>query len=574
MAPANRPPPLPLPKTPPPAPTPTTVPVVGGLPWANTAPTDAASSQRGTEQQLLPRRPDSQSAGRDRFDQLLEQVKAASASLIVHTLLLVVFAVIVTRDTSTPLAPLELAFSTPGDDPGGSQAEVVIDNTDEPAEVATDEVDPRENENDPTPPTETVAEDTASEAPPETVDAAEADVAVASADGDAAPEAGAPTVEQLLSGRSPARRADLLGRHGGSAETETAVVRALEWIVRQQRRDGSWSLTGPYKDGGRVENALAATSMSLLALQGAGNTTVEGPYREAVSKAARKLVLAQGDDGRFDLGQTLEQQSMYAQAQATIAICELFAMTGDPSLEVTARRALEFAQRAQMPDGGWKYRLPTGMSNDVGDMSVTGWFMMALKSGEMAGLPPAPAAYEQIGSFLDQVFVSAEQGYGYQINNHNRGFKLRPALTAEGLLCRQYLGIPREAAELTSGVDLLLDNVRIDFGSDDAPAWEKDLYAWYYITQVCHHLGGTPWRKWNAQLRTRVPAAQVSTGSEKGSWDPAYDQWGDVGGRLYATCLCTAMLEVYYRHLPIYGEIPLDAVPPVTAAVPDDNPPH
>ncbi len=491
-----------------------------------------------------------------------------------HTLLLVVFAVIVTRDTSTPLAPLELAFSTPGDDPGGSQAEVVIDNTDEPAEVATDEVDPRENENDPTPPTETVAEDTASEAPPETVDAAEADVAVASADGDAAPEAGAPTVEQLLSGRSPARRADLLGRHGGSAETETAVVRALEWIVRQQRRDGSWSLTGPYKDGGRVENALAATSMSLLALQGAGNTTVEGPYREAVSKAARKLVLAQGDDGRFDLGQTLEQQSMYAQAQATIAICELFAMTGDPSLEVTARRALEFAQRAQMPDGGWKYRLPTGMSNDVGDMSVTGWFMMALKSGEMAGLPPSPAAYEQISSFLDQVFVSTEQGYGYQINNHNRGFKLRPALTAEGLLCRQYLGIPREAAELTSGVDLLLDNVRIDFGSEDAPAWEKDLYAWYYITQVCHHLGGTPWRRWNAQLRTRVPAAQVSTGSEKGSWDPAYDQWGDVGGRLYATCLCTAMLEVYYRHLPIYGEIPLDAVPPVTAAVPDDNPPH
>jgi hypothetical protein len=227
-----------------------------------------------------------------------------------------------------------------------------------------------------------------------------------------------------------------------------------------------------------------------------------------------------------------------------------------------------------MPDGGWKYRLPTGMSNDVGDMSVTGWFMMALKSGEMAGLPPSPAAYEQISSFLDQVFVSTEQGYGYQINNHNRGFKLRPALTAEGLLCRQYLGIPREAAELTSGVDLLLDNVRIDFGSDDAPAWEKDLYAWYYITQVCHHLGGTPWRRWNAQLRTRVPAAQVSTGSEKGSWDPAYDQWGDVGGRLYATCLCTAMLEVYYRHLPIYGEIPLDAVPPVTAAVPDDNPPH
>ena len=26
-----------------------------------------------------------------------------------------------------------------------------------------------------------------------------------------------------------------------------------------------------------------------------------------------------------------------------------------------------------------------------------------------------------------------------------------------------------------------------------------------------------------------------------------------AGGRLYVTALCTWMLEVYYRHLPIYG---------------------
>ena len=372
--------------------------------------------------------------------------------------------------------------------------------------------EPAESETEPTPPAETLADDTATQAPPELTDAVQPEVAVAAAESEVAPEAGAPAVEELLAGRSPARRADLLGRHGGSAETETAVVRALEWLVRQQRRDGSWSLQGPYRDGGRVENALAATSMALLALQGAGNTTDEGPFREAVRKAAQRLVASQGDDGRFDLGQMLEQQSMYAQAQATIAICELFALTRDPSLEVPARRAVEFAQRAQMPDGGWKYRLPTGQANDVGDMSVTGWFVMALQSGEMAGLAPAPAAYQAVGRFLDGVFVSPEQGYGYQINSHNRGFKLRPALTAEGLLCRQYLGSPRDAPELTAGTALLLDSVTIDFGSNESPAWEKDIYAWYYITQVCHHLGGRPWQRWNAQLQSRVPAAQKSTG--------------------------------------------------------------
>ena len=512
-------------------------------------------------------------ASSNRFDQLLEHVKAASASLIVHTLLLLAFAILVVGERSSPLPPLELAFSTLGDDPGGSQADVVIEDVEEPSEETMPDEEPAESETEPTPPAETLADDTATQAPPELTDAVQPEVAVAAAESEVAPEAGAPAVEELLAGRSPARRADLLGRHGGSAETETAVVRALEWLVRQQRRDGSWSLQGPYRDGGRVENALAATSMALLALQGAGNTTDEGPFREAVRKAAQRLVASQGDDGRFDLGQMLEQQSMYAQAQATIAICELFALTRDPSLEVPARRAVEFAQRAQMPDGGWKYRLPTGQANDVGDMSVTGWFVMALKSGEMAGLAPAPAAYQAVGRFLDGVFVSPEQGYGYQINSHNRGFKLRPALTAEGLLCRQYLGSPRDAPELTAGTALLLDSVMIDFGSNESPAWEKDIYAWYYITQVCHHLGGRPWQRWNAQLQSRVPAAQKSTGPEKGSWDPAYDQWGDVGGRLYATCLCTCMLEVYYRHLPLYGELP-PASPPVTAAIPDAIPPH
>jgi hypothetical protein len=127
-------------------------------------------------------------------------------------------------------------------------------------------------------------------------------------------------------------------------------------------------------------------------------------------------------------------------------------------------------------------------------------------------------------------------------------------LTAEGLLCRQYLGAARDDPQLIAGISLLLESVRIDFGSHGEPAWDKDIYAWYYITQVCHHAGGGAWRRWNADLKSRVPAAQVAKGPEQGSWDPAYDQWGDVGGRLYATCLCACMLEVYYRHLPLYGD--------------------
>jgi hypothetical protein len=45
---------------------------------------------------------------------------------------------------------------------------------------------------------------------------------------------------------------------------------------------------------------------------------------------------------------------------------------------------------------------------------------------------------------------------------------------------------------------------------------------------------------------------QVQAQEEKGSWNPVSDRYGHNAGRLYTTCLTIYMLEVYYRHLPIY----------------------
>jgi hypothetical protein len=117
---------------------------------------------------------------------------------------------------------------------------------------------------------------------------------------------------------------------------------------------------------------------------------------------------------------------------------------------------------------------------------------------------------------------------------------------------------------MVQGLDLLIRGNPIDFDSASLPVVfgagpavpverrDKNVYAWYYITQVAHHFGGEPWNAWNARLKEAVPAAQAMKGPEAGSWDPAVDQWGHIGGRLYMTCFCTFMLEVYYRHLPLY----------------------
>jgi hypothetical protein len=63
---------------------------------------------------------------------------------------------------------------------------------------------------------------------------------------------------------------------------------------------------------------------------------------------------------------------------------------------------------------------------------------------------------------------------------------------------------------------------------------------------------GKPWKDWNEEMRVMLPAHQEKRGRERGSWDPKGDRWGDAGGRLYVTCLSLYVLEVYYRHLPMY----------------------
>ena len=163
------------------------------------------------------------------------------------------------------------------------------------------------------------------------------------------------------------------------------------------------------------------------------------------------------------------QQRAYAQAQATIALCELYGMTKDPALEVPARRAVGYAVAAQGPNGGWRYE-----PGKAGDMSVTGWYMMALKTAEMAGLQVPAETYARIGEFLDTVANEKGSAYGYL-----RHSPLKPAspvtaaVTAEGLLCRQYLGWPQADSRLVEGIERLVNEKPIDFAGDG-----KDVYAW------------------------------------------------------------------------------------------------
>jgi len=246
------------------------------------------------------------------------------------------------------------------------------------------------------------------------------------------------------------------------------------------------------------------------------------------------LLGCKGDDGMF-FRKGPEHHRIYTQAQCAIALCELFGMTRDEEFREPAQLAIDYLVSIQAREGGWRYAPGSGS-----DLSVTGWVVMALQSAKMAGLDVPSETFSRVSEFLD--LVARKNGSEYAYMNRDSP---KLTMTAEGLLCRQYLGWQRDDARLNQGVLKLVENL---------PVWSKrrNVYYWYYATQVCHHMEGDAWLRWNEVMRQVLPENQVKRGRERGSWHPAGDRYGTDAGRLYVTCLSIYTLEVYYRHLPIY----------------------
>jgi hypothetical protein len=366
----------------------------------------------------------------------------------------------------------------------------------------------------------------------------------------------APDVGMLLHGRQRGRRGDLLAAYGGNRLTEEAVLAALEWLARNQLKDGSWSLTGPYSDGAISENVVAATAMALLAFQGHGDTHImpdpggfdsDKKYQRAVrySKivangwSALFKYLQKDGSFRFDEGWQTDQR-LYSQGQAMIAICEIYAMTEDEKFKEPAQRVVDYAVKIQDAAGGWRY-----FPGQDSDTSVSGWFMMGLQSARMGKLDVPQAALDKLSGYLDKVAMVDGRQYRYRI-----GGPTTDAMTAEGLLCRQYLGWDRNDPRMLGGAQFI---------SQRPMEWidgKRNVYYWYYATQVVHHMEGDYWRRWNNVMKQMLPSNQVRKGKEHGSWNPNGDNpHGEIAGRLYVTCLSTYMLEIYYRHLPIYRKL-------------------
>ena len=139
---------------------------------------------------------------------------------------------------------------------------------------------------------------------------------------------------------------------------------------------------------------------------------------------------------------------MYCHAMATCALSEAYGMTHDDRLREPVRRAIDYTLAAQDPiGGGWRYR-----PGDAGDTSQLGWQLMALKSAELAGIPMPDKTRQGIIRYLQSV---SSGKYGGRASYRPGEQPSRP-MTAEALVCWQFLGLPAQHPACNEAGDYLV----------------------------------------------------------------------------------------------------------------------
>ena len=311
---------------------------------------------------------------------------------------------------------------------------------------------------------------------------------------------------------------------GGTPETEQAVDKALAWLASNQETNGVWDIK---KHGGQSGHDVASTSFALLAFLGRGEThKKECKYQDNVRRGLEWLIAHQDAFGHLE-------GNGYDHGIGTLALAEAYGVTKDQDwLYGPAQSAVDWLVDSQhLEGGGWRYN-----AGQAGDLSVSGWAIMALKSAEYSGITVPRTTLAGIRIFLDSVSGGKKGGlYGYTGPGGGGD-----AMIATGYFCSQLMGLsPNTWRSFETSTHLNTKGVA-----------SADLYYAYYGTLSAYQGQGPTWGAWKDKLHDIFLKQQQADGA----W-PAQggDSHGKSMGEVITTALVTLSLQAHYRYTPLYG---------------------
>ena len=341
-----------------------------------------------------------------------------------------------------------------------------------------------------------------------------------------------------------------IAESGGVPETEKHVKKSLDWLKKAQNADGSWGSS----------NRASMTALSLLSYLGHCETPeTSREYGEAVLKGIMWLIELQMKKYGLSEKDPGSNGFPYEHGIGTYALAEAYSMTRYgtkkiPDLREAVIGAVEVIIKGQATDGGWNYGYaPTAPQGgaQASDMSVSGWQVQALNAARHTGMEfhGMDECYKKIADYLKADYDESRGGFAYV------GGDATMSMSGVGGLALIVHGKDK-SAEMRKTVEFMTDyfeEKKRYFRYDESEGNDPGLYGSYYINQVAFMRGGNFWRKWNKSLQDELLVAQNADGSYRNESHPSNAHSSRGAGAdadIFRVCLCTLMLEVYYRYLP------------------------
>lgn len=324
-------------------------------------------------------------------------------------------------------------------------------------------------------------------------------------------------------------RLDRLTKEGGKEEYEEQVVNALKWLQNSQASDGSWKAQG---------KPVAMTGLALLAYLGHCETPYSVEFGETIQNAILYLIKVSKENSGKLATNTADRHWCYEHGIATYALAEAYTLCKGfniaiPGLEESVKLAGNYIIANQHPSGGWDYSYDISGKRG-GDTSISCWQLQALKACkatqiEFNGLEKCA---KQGVKYLE----SAKNGkgtIGYTPGN------TRKTMTPGGVLCFQQWGKGNRSFA-RNGIKWISETNDFNYKK------QANLYMHYYSSQAMINARGKAWADYNEKTMVSVADNQ----NTDGSWELPGGAGHGLSSKHYATCLCTLMMEVYYRFLP------------------------
>ena len=354
---------------------------------------------------------------------------------------------------------------------------------------------------------------------------------------------------------------------------DESVSRGLDYLVKQQNPDGSFSI-GTTPDASPTTQPAApsavTTGLALLAFLSGGHTPDVGRHGLVVRNAIDFLVAKVPENGLL-----AEPAGMYGHGVVALALAEAYGVENDRGRRTLVRAAAakmlaailaaQNVAKSEVHAGGWG-ETPTAADSNLW---ATGWNVLAIVACRDAGFSVPPDAADRARHYVLKCRNPLDRGFAFQ-----PGGRGEPATTAIGVVClnllddadppelrdaRKFLAqapplVPAAAAPAAPAATQPVTQPATQASTQPAtqPAGAASRYPLYsaYCAVQAHLHAGEP--AWSTRARP-VLDALITTQAPDGGWSPR-GAAGEEPGRSHATALAVLTLTVPYHLLPLYQE--------------------